>query len=149
MAKTKPGTNVSGSSASTSYSYLSGVEPTLKQDGTKITPLATIRLSGTIPWDTSSKQLQCGESITDNSGEQTHRLNMEAVVNHQQFKALNQMRNNDTQITLVSAGYDGPVTFDQLKWDRIEDANGALTPNGAEDVPLYTVQLQTKENGDG
>jgi hypothetical protein len=149
MARDKPSTGVGGDEGKEEYSYLSGVEPTLKQDGTEITPLATIRLGGTIPWDTSSKQLQCGESITDNSGEQTHRLNMEAVVNHEQFKVLNQMRNNDTQLTLVSAGYDGPATFDQLKWDRIEDANGALTPNGAEDAPLYTVQLQTKENEDG
>jgi hypothetical protein len=147
--------------------YLDGVSPTLKQTETEladldtggrgqqptdttsyaITPISTLRLGGTVQWNTDTKQTQCGETVTDNSGEDAHRLNMEATLTHSQFKKLNTMRDRSTTIKLISAGYTGPATFDQLKWDRIEDANGTILPSGLEITePMYLVQLQSQQD---
>jgi hypothetical protein len=134
------------SGGETETTYLSGVSPELKSDGAYVEPIATIRLGGTIPWKTESKQLQCGETVIDNSGEMTHRLNMEAVVSHTQFKTLMEMRTSSSSVKLVSAGYTGTVTFDQLKWDQVEDANGAVINGKEVNEPIYKVQLQSKQN---
>lgn len=127
----------------------------------ELEPISVTRLGGTLPWDTDSIQLQCGETVTDNSGDMNIRLNYEAILTHTQFKTLNEMRTGDvptddvteepasTTVKLVSNAYNGPVTFDQLKFDRIADANGAITQRfGEVKEALYKIQLQTKETGD-
>lgn len=115
-------------------------------DRIEVEPLVVTRLGGTLPWDTESTQLQCGETVTDTSGDLNIRLVYHAIVTHTGFKELSRMRSRPTEVKLVSAAYTGPVTFDQLKFDRIPDANGAVTRDQGEiDEPLYEIQLQSKE----
>lgn len=112
----------------------------------EVDPIAVTRLGGTLPWDTESMQLQCGETVTSSNGDHNVRLVMECVVKKSQFEKLNLMRNNPEEVKLVSSAYTGPVTFDELKFDRIPDANGAITPGDGEDwEPRFTIQLQSKE----
>lgn len=115
----------------------------------EVEPIATTRLGGTLPWETESFQLQCGETVTSNNGDMNIRLAMEAVLTHTQFKKLSRMRANPADVILVSRAYDGPVTFDEMKFERVPDDNGGITAgdeNG--DEPRYTVQLQSKETDD-
>lgn len=112
-------------------------------------PLVVTRLGGTLPFETESVQLECGETVTSQNGDKNIRLNMECVCTHSQFKTLQGMRSSPDQIKLVSSAYSGPATFDQLKFDRIPDANGAVVRgDGPVDEPLYTVQLQSKEQSE-
>lgn len=113
----------------------------------KIEPPVVTRFGGTLPFDTNSTQLQCGETVTDESGDMNNRLNMEMELTHTQFKKLISMRNSSNSLKLVSAGYSGKATFDQIKWDRKPDANGVVYPDGTNQrEAIYTVQLQTKED---
>lgn len=115
----------------------------------EVEPLVVTRLGGTLPWDTESTQLQCGETVTDAGGDLNIRLVYHAIITHTDFKRLSRMRSNPTEVKLVSRAYTGPVTFDQLKFDRIPDANGAVTRDDGEiSDPLYEIQLQSKENDD-
>lgn len=112
-------------------------------------PVVVTRLGGTLPWDTQSEQLQCGETVTDTTGDMNLRVVYHCVATHDQFKTLQTMRTNPEGITLVSRAYTGPVTFDELKFDRIPDANGAvLRGQGSTTEPLYEIQLQSKESDD-
>jgi len=129
------------------------VEPELVQpvdDGTDderaIQPLSVHRLGGTLPFETNGTQLQCGTTVTDNSGDQNNRLILGAIVTLSQFETLAVMRENPESILLYSPAFSGPVTFDELKWDRIPEANGAVLPDGTNvDEPLYDITLQQKE----
>lgn len=113
----------------------------------EVAPLAVTRLGGTLAFDTNSKQLQCSETITQGNNDQNLRLVMEGVITESQREKLMKMRSNPSSVKLVSAAYTGPATFDQIKWDRIADANGAQTrTHGEIKEPLHTVQLQSKEN---
>jgi hypothetical protein len=77
------------------------------------------------------------------------RLVMEAVLSYSQFVTLSEMRANPADVILVSRAYDGPVTFDEMKFERVPDDNGGITAGGEDgNEPRYTVQLQSKENDD-
>lgn len=134
----------------------SGVVPKLKQitvteDGNEqpvrqFSPLVVTRLGGTLPWDTQSKQLQCGQTVTETSGDMNIRLVYGCICTHQQFKTLQRMRTSPDDIKLVSRAYSGKASFDELRFDRIPDANGAVLRGGKETTqPLYEIQLQSKE----
>ena len=121
-------------------------EPEIRRE---LEPLVVTRLGGTLPFDTDSRRLQCCESVTGNDGDQNIRLVMEMVISDSQRETLWDMRDAAATVKLVSASYTGPATFDQVKWDRIADANGAYTrTQGAIDEPMYKVQLQTKEDSE-
>jgi hypothetical protein len=110
-------------------------------------PLAAEALGGTLPWDTESTQLQCGETITSTTGDMNIRLRVRFICTKTQFETLIAMRNSPEQVDMVSDAYDGRATFDQLKFERVEDANDALGADvGRITEPIYDVQLQTKEN---
>lgn len=110
-------------------------------------PIVVTRLGGTLPWETESRQLQCGETVTSNNGDMNIRLVYECVCTHTQFKKLQQMRSEPTAIKLVSAAYSNPITFDELKFDRIPDANGGIIRGeGENNEPRYKIQLQSKES---
>lgn len=112
----------------------------------ELEPLVVTRLGGTLPFDTDSVQLQCGGTAVSGNSDKNTRLVMEAVITDTQRKKLWKMREHPDNIKLVSNGYTGRAPFDELKWDRIEDANGAVTPDGVIDEPLYKIQLQSKES---
>lgn len=127
------------------------IEPKLVQTEPveiELQPQIVTRLGGTLPWDTESRQLQCGETVVDNNDDFNIRLNMEAVVNHEQLRLLQQMRTNPAEVKLVSAAYSGPVTFDELRFERVPDANGAVTATGPDEQPMYEIQLQSKEESE-
>ncbi len=120
-----------------------------KGGGREFDPIAVTRLGGTLPFETDSMQLQCGETITENGGDMNIRLVMECVCTYGELEKLQQMRSNPDNIKLVSNSYTGPATFDELKFDRIPDANGAVVRGeGVSNEPLYTVQLQSKEDSE-
>jgi hypothetical protein len=108
-------------------------------------PIAVTRLGGTLPWETNSTQLQCGTTVTDTNGDQNIRLVYHAVCTKTQFERLQRMRGNPQQVKLISPAYSGPVTFDQLKFDRVTDANGVIVDGQYQDEPVYEIQLQSKE----
>lgn len=128
--------------------FESEVVPKLVQPDTDLVyePNVVTRLGGTLPFDTNSEQLQCGETVTDNNGDMNMRLNMVSIASKDDFAILQQMRSNGATIKLISVAYSGPATFDEMKFDRIPDANGSITIDGTERGPFYKVQLQTKEN---
>lgn len=112
----------------------------------EVEPLVVTRLGGTLPWDRDSMQLQCGETVSSAGGDENLRLVMEAVVTNSQRETLMDMREYPEELRLISAAYTGDALFDELKWDRIADANGAVTKTqGRVDEPLYEIQLQSKE----
>jgi hypothetical protein len=125
------------------------ISPKLKQGSTELEPVATTRLGGTLPWDRDSVQLQCGETVSSTNGDLNLRLNMEAVVTKTQLEKLNSMRANPTNVFIVSDAYTGRVTFDEFKFDRVTDANSVTFPDRvSDDTPMYTIQLQSKEEDD-
>ena len=111
-------------------------------------PNVVTRFGGTLPWDTTSKQTQCGQTVTDASGDMNIRLVYHCVCTKSEFETLVQMRSAPQAIEIVSAAYTGPVTFDQLKFDRIPDENGTVVPDGVTEEPKYEIQLQSKENSE-
>jgi hypothetical protein len=112
-------------------------------------PLVVTRLGGTLPWDTDSVQLQCGETVTAQDGDQNIRLVFKCICRHSEFKTLKKMRGGNGRIKLVSRTYTRFVKFDELKFDRIPDANGAVVRGEGEvNEPFYKVMLQSKEDGE-
>jgi hypothetical protein len=115
--------------------------------GLSFEPIVVTRLGGTLPWETNSKQLQCGKTVTDNNGDNNTRIVYHAVCTKTQFKDLQRMRARPMDVKLVSAAYTGPVAFDQLKFDRVTDANGTIVAeDGYTKEPIYEIQLQSKED---
>lgn len=113
----------------------------------EVEPIAVTRLGGTLPWDTDSMQLQCGRTVTSSNGDMNIRLVMECIVDQAQFKKIKLMRASPDEIKLVGRAYTGSVTFDELKFDRIPDANGSVKVKGGKDYePRYKVMLQSKED---
>ena len=113
----------------------------------ELEPLVVTRLDGTLPFDSDSATLQCGQNVTGNDGDQNIRLVMEMILTNSQRETLWDMRDASSSLKLVSASYTSSVTFDELKWDRIADANGASSrTHGEIDEPMYEVMLQSKED---
>jgi len=116
-------------------------------DRLEIDPISVTRLGGTLPWVTESMQLQCGETVVGNNGDNNLRLVMEMIITDSQFVTLQQMRNNSSVVKLISRSYTGPVTFDEMKFERIPDSNGAIIEDVGETYePQYKIHLQTKES---
>lgn len=131
----------------------SNISPKLAQDTPdgklEVEPIAVTRLGGTVPWDTESAQLDCGETVTGSNGEQSQRVVYKAVVDKERLETIAAMRRNANTLRLVSAAYSGTITFDELKWDRIRDANGAVVRGEGDNAgPFYEIQLQTKDDGE-
>ncbi len=126
----------------------------VNQDGSQdvinaIKPQVVTRFGGTLPFDAQSVQTQNGTTVTDNRGDTNIRLNAEMVLTHEQFITLGQIRTSGNRLRIVSASYSGPATFDQLKFERIPDANGVVSNDGTtQEDAIYKVQLQTKEQSD-
>ena len=115
----------------------------------EIKPDVVTRFGGTKPFDTTSTQLQDGQTVVDERGDTNIRLNMEMVLTFSQFQALNQITNRANFLRVVAPSYTGKATFDQLKFDRIPDANGHVSRSGESiDEAKYSVQLQSKETED-
>lgn len=115
----------------------------------EVKPDAVLRFGGTLPFDADSTQLQDGQTVTDSRGDQNIRLNMEMAVGYSQFQQIARMRKSNNQIRLISPSYSGPATFDQIKYDRLPDANGVVFADGESvEEARYTVQLQSKEQSD-
>jgi len=128
-------------------------EITKSEDGSitvisEIEPDVVTRFGGTKPFDSDSTQLQDGQTVTDQRGDTNVRVNMEMVLTHSKFVLLNEISNTGNILRIVSSSYKGEATFDQIKFDRIPDSNGQVTPNGSTQNALYTVQLQSKEQSD-
>ena len=109
-------------------------------------PLVVTRLGGTLPFETASTQLQCGETITEANGDMNIRLVYHATCTLNQLDTLRRMRSNPGKIKLISHFYSGWADFDEMRVDRITDANGVVTATGNVDQPIYKVQLQSKES---
>jgi len=115
----------------------------------EVKPDVVMRFGGTLPFDADSTQLQDGQTVTDARGDENIRLNMEMGVGYVQFQKVAAMRASDNQIKVISPSYSGPATFDQIKYDRIPDANGIVTDTGeAKKEARYVVQLQSKEQSE-
>jgi hypothetical protein len=57
------------------------------------------------------------------------------------------MRQSGNQLNVISVGYSGKATFDEIKFDEIPDDNGRITADGQRiDDATFTVQLQSKES---
>jgi len=128
-------------------------EITKNEDGSitvisEIKPDVVTRFGGTKPFDSDSTQLQDGQTVIDERGDTNIRVNMEMVITHAEFLTLNEISNTGRTFRVVSSSYKGKATFDQIKFDRIPDANGQMTANGATENALYKVQLQSKEQSD-
>jgi len=131
------------------------IVPKLVQESTdsiprrEFTPRVVTRLGGTLPWDTDSVQLDCGKTITQVSGDKNIRLVYHCRVPLSELRVLEKMRQETPQVKVVSTMYNGPVSFDQMKVDRVPDSNGIIV-NGGENIdePMYEVQLQTKEESE-
>lgn len=110
-------------------------------------PLVVTRLGGTLPWNTESTQLQCGTTITDATDDLNVRLVYHAICTKSQFDTLISMRSRPNNIRLISHAYNGDSTFDELRFDRVVDANGAVSAtDGRITEPIYEIQLQSKED---
>ena len=115
----------------------------------ELQPDVVSRMGGTLPFDADSVQLQDGQTVTDERGDTNLRLNMEFETSKQGFEKLISMRDSGNRIDLVSATYTKPATFDQLKFDRIADANGVVFADGeSRKEARYTIQLQSKEQSE-
>ena len=115
----------------------------------EVEPISVERLGGTLPWDTESEQLQCGETVTSTSGDHNFRLVYGAIITFDQLQKIQFMRQNPDLVKLVSRFYTGFVNFDELQVERIADANGAeIRGEGHVDGPLYEIQLQSKEDNE-
>jgi len=115
----------------------------------ELKPDVVTRFGGTVPFDTTSTQLQDGQTVVDGRGDTNIRLNMEMVLTFSQFQALNQITNEGNFLRVVAPSYTGKATFDQLKFDRVPDANGHVDNSGNKvSEAKYTVQLQSKETED-
>jgi len=124
---------------------LHNVTPKLVGGGETFEPDVVTRLGGTLPWDTQTRQLQCGETVVDNNDDFNIRLNYECEATHTEFETLQRMRSSPAQIRLISPAYSGPVTFDELTFDRIPDSNARVDERGEDKQPMYRIQLQSKE----
>ena len=125
------------------------VVPKLVTEDQELQPAVVTRMGGTLPFDADSVQLQDGQTVTDERGDTNIRLNMEFETSANGLRTLNEMRDSDQQIRLVSTSYTGPATFDQLKFDRIGDANGVVFADGeSRKEARYTIQLQSKEQSE-
>ena len=129
-------------------SSLRSITPKLVQNGSTFQPKVVTRLGGTLPWNTESTNLQCGDTIVESDEDFNIRINMECVASHTEFVQLVDMRQQPERVRLISAAYTGPVTFDELAFERVTDANGQVTPAGPDEEPLYNIQLQSKENSE-
>ncbi len=115
----------------------------------ELKPNVVTRFGGTKPFDTTSTQLQDGQTVVDGRGDTNLRLNMEMVLTFSQFQALNQITNEGNFLFVVAPSYTGKATFDQLKFDRIPGTNGHVDNSGNSiNEAKYTVQLQSKETED-
>lgn len=126
-------------------SDLHEVVPKLVGDGLEFEPDVVTRLGGTLPWDTQSKQLQCGETVVNNNDDFNLRINYECEATHTEFKKLLRLRASPEEIKLVSPAYSGRVTFDELTFDRISESNARVDQTGENLEPMYKIQLQSKE----
>jgi len=125
------------------------VVPKLVTEDRELQPDVVTRMGGTLPFDADSVQLQDGQTVTDERGDTNIRLNMEFETSAAGLRILNEMRDSDQQIRLVSTSYTGPATFDQLKFDRVGDANGVVFADGeSRKEARYTIQLQSKEQSE-
>jgi len=125
------------------------ISPKLTQGDLEIEPLAVTRLGGTLPWESETVQIDGGETLTGSDGDQVIQFVFKAVITKSQFETLAEMRARDTRLRLISSAYTGPVSFDELKFDRIPDANGFVRQDGSNsEQPLYEIQLQSKEDED-
>jgi hypothetical protein len=134
-----------GGGGSSSFEQIS---PKLVQSNGNLefNPISVTRLALTLPWETESRQLQCGETVTDNNGDYNGRLVMEAVATKTQLEQLQQMRSEPSNARLIAPLYNGPVTFDEMQIERVPEANGAIVRGGGETgEPIYEVQLQSKD----
>ena len=115
----------------------------------ELQPDVVSRMGGTLPFDADSVQLQDGQTVTDERGDTNLRLNMEFKTSKQGFEKLISMRDSGNRIDLVSATYTKPATFDQIKFDRIADANGVVFADGeSRKEARYAIQLQSKEQSE-
>jgi len=129
-------------------SELHDIVPKLVGDDVEFEPDVVTRLGGTIPLDTQSKQLQCGETVVDNSGDFNARIVYRCEATHSEFKKLEWMLASPSQIKLVSPAYSGYVTFDELTFDRITESNARVDQSGENTEPMYKIQLQSKEESE-
>lgn len=130
------------------------VTPKLVQDSPEgrleFAPKVVTRLGYTLPWDNNSTQLDCGSTVTSNSGEMAMRLVFDCRAPLSELETLAEMRRRGTSVKLVSSiGEVNTVNFDELKVDRVPDSNGIITNDGrAIDEPMYEIQLQSKKEDD-
>lgn len=132
------------------------IVPKLVQESTEdiprreFTPKVVTRLGGTLPWESNSVQLDCGDTITQVNGDMNIRIVFHCIAPRSEVEVLELMRQETPTIKLVSSMFTGPATFDQLKIDRIPDNNGTIVRGADNDhnEPMYDVQLQTKEESD-
>jgi len=129
-------------------SELHHVVPKLVGGDVTFEPDVVTRLGGTLPWDTQSKQLQCGETVVTNNEDFNLRINYECEATHSEFKKLMWMRASPEEIKLVSPAYSGRVTFDELTFDRISESNARVDQAGENLEPMYKIQLQSKEESE-
>jgi len=120
------------------------------RDGNVVRELAPNFVSafgGTLPFDTDSTQLQDGQTVTDQNGDQNIRLNMEMVLTGRQLFKLLDMRRSNNRLNVLSSTHSWKATFDEIKFDEIPDENGRVTADGQRiDDATFTVQLQSKES---
>jgi len=135
--------------AASTAPILQEVTPEDKNVISEIKPDVVLRFGGTVPFDSTSTQLQCGETVTSENGDTNLRLNMECILTFSELKQLQSMRTSENTLKVVSNLYSGVAMFDQLKFDRIPESNETVYPDGTtQPEARYTVQLQSKEKDD-
>jgi len=135
--------------AASTAPILQEVTPEDKNVVSEIKPDVVLRFGGTLPFDSKSTQLQCGETVTSENGDTNLRLNMECILTFSELEQLQSMRTSENTLKVVSNLYSGVAMFDQLKFDRIPESNETVYPDGTtQPEARYTVQLQSKEKDD-
>lgn len=130
------------------------VTPTIKGDvnGTEIevTPVYTKEVEGTINSNDEDHTTLCGETQVEKNGDRNWRITIQGVVLKQQLERLKTLRPTDEAVRVITGGHTGDVVFDQFTWTQKDEMNqGQFTLNGTEVTePIFTFQLQTREEGD-
>jgi len=129
---------------------LGEVRPTLKnpQTGNTAQPPVVTSVRGTLPLDTNTTQGTGGRTFVNTNGDMNVRMVLEGYLFRSDLKQLTSLIRTVDEVKVITEGYVGRVNFDQFKWSREEgEQRGSYTFQGKTVTePLYTFQLQSKEN---
>lgn len=122
-------------------------------DATNITPRIgdvepiVVEAEYQLPWQRTSNQTACGQTIQRQNGDFDWRIVFRGVVTLSQLDALRDLRTQSGAVQTRTAAFRRKkVTFDELRVTRADQESVGSVDGITE--PLYSFQLQTKELDD-